>query len=218
MEQVIGRLVWITELWVFLRPLLADMYSMMYASQSTRISLDWGQWKNLLRHLDADLCVQTSIGHHSIRPGWKLKGAGSVTFDSIAAASQFAPRKSRLRACFSDPEARQLRVPRAAAIGASYWAHLLKSGTLCFSMLAAQPLNVQCFADARADKESAGLGGYFQFSESSPIWFQFTISRVELQRLIRSEISSMQSLISALEMRYFGCCISICQCVALHVQ
>ena len=139
--------------------------------------------------------------HVSIRPGSTIL---RVAQTHIASASDMPPHAGAKRvwvqtSCPTDPERLVSNLSRACI---EMWLDLLQHDFQVFTLLRPAPIQCSAYADACADTQTAGLGGFVRLPSGACAFFRCTLDRRALQSLASWYDPALppQSFISAWEL------------------
>ncbi|CAE7259471.1 unnamed protein product, partial [Symbiodinium sp. KB8] len=149
LESLIGRLLWLTGLWRLLRPLLQPLYAALRDIPCTLIAVSPQLWTQIIASCDDSGRLTRSLNHASFPEGARITRAGNNALSSLSQMKKVPFIKRRLWVSVQDSE-HPLRCLSPAAVGAMQSWHSI--------------LN----ADAFADQDQCGLGGYILVKEFFP--------------------------------------------------
>lgn len=200
LESLIGKLLWVTNLWKHLRPLLSPLYLCLHHPPPTMVRISLAQWDACLRVMDESLVLTSDIGHSSLLKGVRIVRIANTNLSSLQQARSLLHHSRRLWAAISVPTSPVRKLDNLASESFLVWKKLFQSTPMSFSMLSPMWINCKTTADACADQFSAGFGGTVFLTDERCAWFQFQISLAEAQAVWPWVSSSMQKHISAWEL------------------
>eukprot|EP00439_Symbiodinium_sp_Y106_P025423 s7068_g3.t1 len=161
--------------WSVLRPLLAPLYAALQRVPASSVGVSPELWATIRRNLDEDCTLKRSVNHPSFHRGARITRVANSFVDTVAQLDAVPFRKRRL----CTPFVRPLRIPTRLTLTAE--------------------------ADAFAEGDSSGLGGYILWPSGRNFWFSLRLSAADWAEVtdlfpapLQSHIS--QSHISALEL------------------
>ena len=160
LESIIGRLLWLTGLWRLLRPLLQPLYAALRDIPCTLIAVSPQLWTQILASCDDSGRLTRSLNHASFPEGARITRAGNTVVSSLAQMKKVPFIKRRLWVSVQDAE-HPLRCLSQTAVGAlQSWNSILSATPCVFNIKQAPLLQLVAEADAFADQDQCGLGGY----------------------------------------------------------
>lgn len=200
LEKLIGRLLWLTSLWHFCRPLLGPLYHTLHHIQPTLFGFSWVQWHTFLAKLDEQLVLTSHFSHPQISAGSKVSRVANFQVSTLTELQQLPLKSRRVYALISDPAASTRPCTPQTKEALESWLDILQSTPMVCSMLPASRMEVYAAADAMATATTAGFGGHATLHNGRQIWFQFTITLEEAQAFFPFPIADMQHGICAWEL------------------
>ena len=200
LEQLIGKLLWLTLLWRQLWPLLSPLYALLHTCPTSLLGFSQSDWATALSKCDEMLCLQTPLYHPKLPPGARFLRLGNTTLsDKAHAASVKLPNK-RLWIAVQDPSNQERVLSPTATECLSTWKMLLDGLVMQFSMFPSQLVECHALADAMADQYHAGFGGVAYFPGGVTKWFRFRWTLDDIPHSFTWCKGSMQSFISVWEL------------------
>ncbi|CAE7370093.1 unnamed protein product, partial [Symbiodinium sp. CCMP2456] len=163
LESIIGRLLWLTGLWRLLRPLLQPLYAALRDIPCTIVAVSPQLWTQILDACGDSGRLQRSLNHASFPEGARLTRAGNTAISSLAQLKRVPFIKRRLWVSIQDSD-HPLRCLSPLSIAALHsWSAILSSTPCVCNIKQAPLLHLVAEADAFADEDMCGLGGYIQW-------------------------------------------------------
>jgi len=203
-ERVISMLLWFTGGCGWLKPWLEPLYKILFKPRAIPRLVNFTRFSEFVQALDANLVVTEHVRCCDVCLKWRLHSINNCQVSSRKSSSFVTPksRNGQISLIFYDYEN-----PRTSSDKNAAWAaQLLKKqcgpaqGFLCHMCLAEAPLEFAA-ADAWADENSAGIGGWWWPSgcaatPSSARWFSIQFERADLPTWFCSSESESSSLAS----------------------
>ena len=179
LQSVVGRLLWITSAWRFLRPLLIPLYKDLSSVPLTMVGVDPVHFQEMVQALSDDLILQRDLlsHHHSLRKGTKLVRVANQFVTDRDAISLLYLKSRRIWLGIQDPTNPQRLLSGDSTAVLGNWLEILGSTHCSFSMLPPARISLTALADAMADEHMAGLGGVVYMDGGMVRWFRLTITR-----------------------------------------
>ena len=200
LESIIGRLLWLTGLWRLLRPLLQPLYAALRDIPCTIIAVSPQLWSQIISACDESGRLRRSLNHASFPEGARITRAGNTSVSSLAQIKKVPFIKRRLWVAVQDSE-HPLRCLSQASVGALQSWHSILSATPCvFNIRQAPLLHLVAEADAFADHDQCGLGGYLQWPSGVCRWYSIHLQPAQVEEFFPSIDGHLQHHICALEL------------------
>ena len=200
LESIIGRLLWLTGLWRLLRPLLQPLYAALRDIPCTLIAVSPQLWTQILASCDDSGRLTRSLNHASFPEGARITRAGNTAVSSLAQMKKVPFIKRRLWVSVQDAE-HPLRCLSQTAVGAlQSWNSILSATPCVFNIKQAPLLQLVAEADAFADQDQCGLGGYILWPSGICRWYSIHLLPAQAQELFPSMEDQLQHHICALEL------------------
>ena len=203
-EAGVGLLVWESELAFVLRPWLFGMYCILTQPSNTMISASRSGVLSLVSGLSDKLVGLNNPSSLDVKPGWKVLSIGGVvvqTKQDVLNSPLSESRNSWIR--LHNPRSKNVRSHPAAKLSALMWSRALSFGPLCYSFRFRHDDSGEGYADAFANAEVAGIGGYFSATSpserSTRFWFQMEIRHSDLPSAWKWD-TNLQKCIAGFEM------------------
>ncbi|CAE7307255.1 unnamed protein product [Symbiodinium sp. CCMP2592] len=200
LESLIGRLLWVTGLWTVLRPLLSPLYAALQRLPASSVGVSPELWAAIKRNIAEDCVLIRSVGHPSFHKGACITRAANTFVSCKQDLDQVPFRKRRLWVEVKDP-GHPLRVlgdvGRSSLIA---WRAIFQGTPNLKALRSPLPLKVIAEADAFADAEVSGLGGYAMWPSGRTVWFSIRKDSQEWAALTSWFPPPLQAHISALEL------------------
>ena len=200
LESIIGRLLWITGLWSVLRPLLAPLYAALQRVPASSVGVSPELWASIRRNLDDDCSLRRSVNHPSFHRGARITRVGNSFVDTRAQLEAVPFRKRRLWVEVKDPD-NPLRVLSDAGRSCLIaWRAVFQGTPFVRPLRTPTRLTLTAEADAFAESDSSGLGGYVLWPSGRNFWFSMRLSAADWAKVTDLFPAPLQSHISALEL------------------
>ncbi|CAE7451467.1 unnamed protein product [Symbiodinium sp. CCMP2592] len=200
LESLIGRLLWVTGLWTVLRPLLSPLYAALQRLPASSVGVSPELWAAIKRNIAEDCVLTRSVGHPSFHKGACITRAANTFVSCKQDLDQVPFRKRRLWVEVKDP-GHPLRVlgdvGRSSLIA---WRAIFQGTPFLKALRSPLPLKVIAEADAFADADVSGLGGYAMWPSGRTVWFSIRKDSQEWAALTSWFPPPLQTHISALEL------------------
>ena len=202
MQSIVGRLLWLTSGWHFLRPLLIPLYKAMHHIPTTMVGMDHVTYQHFLGELSPQLTLTTDFTHRhqSLCQQVRLVRVANTNVHTLDDAAKIHIKSRRIWVGIQDPTSPMRTLDDEAKEAMSLWEKLLVSTPFSLSMSPATFLDITATADAMASQSIAGFGGAAMFPNGVWVWFQFQITLSEAQALWPWVGSDMQKHIAAWEL------------------
>lgn len=200
LEKLIGRLLWLTSLWHFCRPLLGPLYCMLRTAPSSLFGFSTTQWEVFVQHLDQHLCLTMAWSHPHISVGARVTRVANFHVSTLAELTALPLKGRRIYAMISDPAAANRDVSSDGREALQAWWDILHTTPLSHSMIPPHRVEVCAAADAMASMNQAGFGGHARLPDGRHLWFRFSMTLGEAQQFFPFQISNMQSFICVWEL------------------
>ena len=200
LESALGRLLWLSGLLVWMRPLLSPVYKVLTQLPSTSIAVSPALWDRLLAACDDECVIRQSTGHASLPKSARVIRVANTFVTSKQQLLDTPFRKHRLWVTVQDADHPYRVVDEPAREAIHAWVMALESAPLSCSLLRPTPLLLIAEADAFADASLCGLGGYISWPSGKCSWFSVTLTAEDVARLCDVMPAPLQSHIAALEL------------------
>ena len=198
MEQLLGMLIWFTAIAKHLRPHLAPLYKNLYAPPATLFSIPAASWSAFVDSLDQQGIICKSHPHFAFPMGGRVVEIGHQTVrDKLDVPT--APKTSklqwvRIRTPMQGPFTLTTEVKKKL----KWFSSIMTRASHIYPLAFPTPTIMRAAADAFADNESFGIGGWIITSKSI-LWFSEQYCMSEL-RLFQPQLTKdAQKYISAFE-------------------
>ena len=219
LESIIGRLLWLTGLWRLLRPLLQPLYAALRDIPCTLIAVSPQLWTQIISACDESGRLARSLNHASFPEGARITRAGNASVSSLAQMKKVPFIKRRLWVAVQDSE-HPLRCLSQATLGAlQSWSSILSATPCVFNIRQAPLLHLVAEADAFADQDQCGLGGYLLWPSGVCRWYSIHLQLSQVEEFFPSLDGHLQHHICALELlaQYTACSGSHPRCFLVRV-
>ena len=202
LQSIIGRLLWLTSGWHFLRPLLIPLYRTLNHVPTTMVGMDHVTFQQLLDALSPQMVLTQDLTHlhQSLGQQTKLVRVANTHVQTLSQTQQIYIKSRRVWIGIQDPMSPTRLMDDESHVTLRLWEKLLVSTPFSLSMSPAAYLQVTATADAMASSSLAGFGGAAFFPDSSCVWFQFQITLEQAQAQWDWVGADMQKHIAAWEL------------------
>lgn len=183
LEKVLGMLIWFTSVAKFLRPHLAPIYKNLYCPPATLFSIPAASWTSFLDTLDSSGTIVKSHPHFALPLTGRVVEVGHT-----AVQDKFdipvTPKTSKLQwVRIAGPGQSQISLSTEAKKKLRWFLSLMHRQVHIYPLAQPKPSILRAAADAFAENESFGIGGWI-ISSSQVVWFseQFNMSDLRLHR------------------------------------
>ena len=176
MDRGVGLLLWISDLFLYLRPWLAEFYKAMSKAHPTLLSASRSQLTELLSCCSESLCVITKPSSLNVGIGWRLMAIGGNTVMRKTDAMRTNSTSPRLWLRMSNPRSPNVAVDKDLQRLAERWRCVLQYAPPWRAMLPPSLVEgVALAADAWAAGQRVGIGGWIRLQPGEPdthcYWF-----------------------------------------------
>ena len=205
LEQLVGILVWFCGGASWLRPWFQAFYHILCKPRAVFRTIDMNRFAALRDSLSDSLVLLKQIAGFDMRLGWKLHAVGNVAVESLSAQPLSTPRSKhgQVALTFYEYGAKHATMSSHAAFTARLF-HNAVAANMCVPLILRSKQESWASADAWAERDRAGIGGWWTScapsSKADVFWFSMQFSKADLPDWFKSESSvSLQSCIAALE-------------------
>ena len=197
LEACLGLLMWVTTLCTFLRPMLSPLYRDLHSGKGTLKSIPARLWSQFLHALDVGAKII------ACPPGlWLPRGARITSVGSrpVSAKSDIPPAPASHKPTYvrvQDPARQECHLGKDSQ-AALRW--LLSCMQFCPQLPLSMPplLHCMCAADAMAEGNQVGIGGWLSTSDSF-LWFACTWSMDDVRQTWPFLVKDAQKYIACFE-------------------
>ena len=216
LEQGVGLLQWVTLLVPFMRPWLADLYGPLYAPTLEVVRCNTAQWSEVLTLLDDNLTLKSNPGRINARQGQRLHMVDNVEVRSVdQARERVASGRGTVWAKFLNFSPHWIRIKPPLKAAAQTWIAHLSATASAAAILTPAMSDDNSAADAWAQGDNAGIGGWYSPLQSPNIgdifWFHASIHKKDIPQ----EVEDLQRMIASLETLAQGARIVVTQHLVL---
>ena len=200
LEKVIGLIMWITQLFPFMRVWVRHLYSDLYSIPCTNYSIDPGFWSQLPSCLDDQLRFQRQPASSAIPVGATLVSVKHHDVHSKDDLHNIRISQRRIWMRVRDPTSDKRVLSKNSMRILTLYNHWLEH----FSPLV--PLRPRPFwsgtaaADAFANHDVCGIGGFIRTESQQCLWFSERFVKHDFADLEIPIDDDLQKIISALEL------------------
>jgi hypothetical protein len=180
LEKGVGLLLWVTDVFSYLRPWLCLFYQSLARAHPTLVSCNRAQLEDLLLHCADDLRVTGQPALLHVAPGWKLLAVGGRTVNNKLEVSQCHWHGQRVWIRLHNHRSKMVKLLPETSDLARTWMPIFTGMALRKPIAALPPTEWPGAADAFAAGSNVGIGGWSWKSptDSTICWFslQLTVS------------------------------------------
>ena len=184
LEKYIGLLMWVTQLFPYLRIWVHWLYKDLFTIPTTRFSVDPGQWPTLHEYLNDDLTFHTQPPFSAIPPGSKLLAVRHQPVSSkhdLTSVRISTSTRLWLRIHHSSSNKRKLSMDSQRTL--SLYSDWLANASIQRPTRRKPYWPGEAAADASASGETTQLGGFLHHSNGTTCWFSEKNSLEDFQEL-----------------------------------
>ena len=197
-QAVLGMLIWFTSLVRYLRPHLAELYRCLHSPPATLYSVPAVFWKEFLQVLNEDAVVAQSSPSLCLPVGGRVVEYSHLPVQ-CKADLPLMPYKSSLQwVRVQDLGASTVTLTQDAIRHLQWFKSLLATPHTVFSLHLPTPLVLKAAADAWAEGDGFGIGGWI-ITSTQIVWFSEQFSLAELKRYMPKLTKDAQKYICAFE-------------------
>jgi len=130
LQSLVGRLLWLTSAWHYLRPLLIPLfYKALHRIPTTMVGMDHTTFQAMITKLDEHLQLRSSLTHkhQSLRPGVTLCRVANSHVKTLADVESLHIKSRRVWLGILDPTSPQQKLDDEASETLQVWLQLLVS-------------------------------------------------------------------------------------------
>ena len=204
-QSLVGKLVWFTSGARWLRPWLAVLFHLIHKPALRFASLSSCQLQSLVHSVDDQMRVRKGVRGAAVRVGWVvLEAQGSMLRDPEELL-HCRLKNGRAWIKLADYDSSMVMVNEEEAGVARFLRGLLET-SVCVPLVRRELKGLLCAADAYAEGDFAGLGGWWllpgsKLELSAANWFSLRIHRSDLPQWFTQscENGGLQQVICGLE-------------------
>lgn len=201
LEKFLGLALWCTSLFPALRAQLHTLYSDLAKAPATLYSCDPKNWISLQQCLSSNLIFERVPQHTSIPINSKIISVRHHNVNTLDELSQVPITERRIWMRAQDPNSQHRRLSQDSIDVLSMLSMWLQSCQWLVPMRPKPRWPGLSFADAFAEQDLCGIGGYIQLPNSPPIWFSerftskdFDSIGLDLGRDLQKHIGFLEAL------------------------
>ena len=198
MEQLLGMLIWFTAIAKHLRPHLSPLYKCLYSPPATLFSIPAASWSAFIGCLDSTATLVRQHPHFFLPIGGKVIEMGHQPVQGKHDLP-VAPKTSKLQwirmAC---PQQATFSLSREAVAKIRWFLSLLQRTNHVFPIPRPTPLTLRAAADAFAEGDQFGIGGWI-ITSSQVCWFSEQFQMSQLRQLLPALVKDAQKYIASFE-------------------
>ena len=186
LQSLVGRLLWLTSAWHYLRPLLIPLYKALHRIPTTMVSMDHTTFQAMITQLDEHLQLRSSLTHkhQSLRPGVTPCRVANSHVKTLADVKSLHIKSRRVWLGILDPTSPQRKVDDEASETLQDWLQLLVSTPFFFVDVCP---NMDS-SPSVGGRNGLDFYGRFGWCSHLPRWF---ISLVPIPYLIRRSADTL---------------------------
>ena len=183
MDKILGLLQWLCKLYRSFEPWLQPLYADANRALATNHSIAPGDWPGLAIFLHDSLTFTATPPGTSITPGSRLLEARHMALSSKRYLAK-VPTSKRIWMRISDPSTTRRKLSCSSRTSLDFWLTWCDLPPLFFPLQKPPPAPIQlAAADARANGDIIGIGGFIQWSDGPCAWFSETWTLDDLASL-----------------------------------
>ena len=200
LESLIGKLLWLTNLWHCFRPLLCPLYAALARLPQSCAAVSPELWGQLLKACDDSLILLRGLSHKSFSKGCQIRRVANSEVRELNDLAAVRFRRRRLWVTVQDPRSPLRSLDAGAHDALRAWQDILLGSPLCYPLRSACNISITAEADAFAETSVCGLGGFVRLTNGELRWFSITLSAAQATDIVPELTEPLQSHIAALEM------------------
>lgn len=198
LERLLGLLIWFTSIAKHLRPHLAPIYRCLYSPPATLFSIPAAAWHQFVHGLNQQAVITQHHPNLDFPVGGRVVELGHQKITDKCDIP-LAPKTSKLQwvriAC---PQQSEFKLSKEARVKLQWFLSILKFSTNIYPIVQPRPMTLRAAADAFAEGDSFGVGGWI-ITSTSIGWFSEQWNMQQLRRFKPELTKDAQKYISALE-------------------
>ena len=198
LERILGLLIWFTSVCRHLRPHLAPIYKCLYSPPATLYSVPASTWPQFVRCLDSAAIVVQN--HHNLMfpIGGKVVEVGHQIIKDRCDLP-LAPKTSKLQwVRIAGPQQSTFQLSKEARSKLQWFQNLLSRRVHIYPIVQPRPLVLRAAADAFAEGETFGIGGWI-ITSTKVGWFSEQFTMQSLRHFLPNLQKDAQKYIGAFE-------------------
>ena len=220
LERLLGLLIWFTSIAKHLRPHLAPIYKCLYSPPATLFSVPAGVWPQFVNCLDQKAVIVKQHPHLHFPVGGRIVEMGhQKVIDKCDLP--LAPKTSKLQwVRIAGPQQAAFQLSKEAKQKLQWFLRILHQSRHTYPIVQPQPLMLRSAADAFAEGNAFGVGGWIITSQAVG-WFseqwnmdQLKVFKPDLTKDAQKYISAFE-ILAQLVLLMTGC--HTIKCSALEI-
>ena len=198
LERILGLLIWFTSVCRHLRPHLAPIYKCVNSPPATLYSVPASVWPQFVRCLDSAAIVVQN--HHNLMfpIGGKVVEVGHQVIKDRCDLP-LAPKTSKLQwVRIAGPQQSTFQLSKEARSKLQWFQDLLSRRVHIYPIVQPRPLVLRAAADAFAEGEAFGIGGWI-ITSTKVGWFSEQFTMQSLRHFLPNLEKDAQKYIGAFE-------------------
>ncbi|CAE7657443.1 LRRC45 [Symbiodinium sp. CCMP2592] len=183
LRKLTGKLLWVCSLFRPFRPSLAPLYSDQGKPPVVHVALSPAKWASFRSKLDSHLVLQSDVGLASCPKLCTLISVSGREVSSLSQVPVSFPGERRTWISVRMPPESDRKLSKESLAVLDMWHACLADAAPTFPLPLAREFPCQAFADACADAQHAGIGGFVTLPSGKTAWFQHRFSASELAAL-----------------------------------
>ncbi|CAE7723899.1 unnamed protein product [Symbiodinium sp. CCMP2592] len=200
LHKLVGLLQWFCQLYRSCKPWLASLFSDLHRHLASQYSISQGLWPSLANYLDDDLRFTSVPPGIQVPLGGKLLEARHTELKTKQDLCKVRT-SNRIWMRVTNPKSDRRSLSPASRTFLSFWREWCRRPQPYTALSVPLRLQVEAFADARADGELIGIGGFIAFPSGAYIWFSqawqlsdLSVLSLELRRPAHKDIACYETL------------------------
>ncbi|CAE7201935.1 unnamed protein product [Symbiodinium sp. CCMP2592] len=200
LHKLVGLLQWFCQLYRSCKPWLASLFSDLHRHLASQYSISQGLWPSLANYLDDDLRFTSVPPGTQVPLGGKLLEARHTELKTKQDLCKVRT-SNRIWIRVTNPKSDRRSLSPATRTFLSFWREWCQIPQPYTALSVPLRLQVEAFADARADGELIGIGGFIAFPSGAYIWFSqawqlsdLSVLGLELRRPAHKDIACYETL------------------------
>ena len=182
LHKLVGLLQWFCQLYKSCKPWLASLFADLHRHLASQYSISQGLWPSLPRYLDDDLRFTSVLPGTQVPLGGKLLEARHTELRTKKDLSKVRT-SNRIWMRVTNPKSDRRSLSQASKTFLSFWEEWCQRLQPYTALSLPLQLQVEPFADARADGELVGIGGFISLPSGRCVWFSQSWQLSELSCL-----------------------------------
>lgn len=198
LQQILGMLIWFTSIAKHLRPHLTEVYKCLYAPPATLFSIPASSWKSFVYCLDDKAKIVKQHPHFALPIGGQVI---EVSHHPVCSKLDIplAPKTTKLQWIrVAVPHQHSFQLTKGARQKLKWFRQLLQRRVHIFPLAQPQPKVMRAAADAFAEANAFGIGGWI-ITSSQVLWFSEQWTMEQLRQFMPALTKDAQKYISAFE-------------------